>query len=84
MKTKRIFLCYSTQINVTPDNKRICIYEYYNIDLVEPDRIPEILENPNMYTMHQFSFDHVYDQDSTQLEVYENTAQPAVLSTLQV
>ena len=35
-----------------------------------------------MYTLHHFSFDHVYNQDSSQLEVYENTAKPAVLCTL--
>lgn len=32
----------------------------------------------------RFTFDHVYDQDSTQSEVYDQTAKPLVLSTLQV
>lgn len=32
----------------------------------------------------RFTFDHVYDQDSTQNEVYDQTAKPLVLSTLQV
>jgi hypothetical protein len=33
---------------------------------------------------YRFTFDHVYDQDSTQGEVYDQTAKPLVLSTLQV
>lgn len=33
--------------------------------------------------MHTFSFDHVYDQENTQEEVYENTARQAVMSTLE-
>ena len=56
--------------------------EYYNYELVDPQNIKEYMENTNMYTLHHFSFDHVYNQDSSQLEVYENTAKPAVLSTL--
>lgn len=59
------------------------IYEYYNIDLYEPEKIPEIINNSAMYTTHQFSFDYVYDQDSSQLEVYENAGKPAVSSILQ-
>jgi hypothetical protein len=32
----------------------------------------------------RFTFDHVYDQDSSQQEVYNQSARPLVLSTLQV
>ncbi len=71
-------------MQVSPDNRKICIYEYYNIELVEPEALQEYVENPNNYTMHQFSFDYVYDQDNTQEDIYENTAKSAVLSTLQV
>jgi hypothetical protein len=37
-----------------------------------------------IYVSCRFTFDHVYDQDSTQNEVYDQTAKPLVLSTLQV
>ena len=33
---------------------------------------------------HTFAFDHVYDAQSTQEEVYTNTAQCAVMSVLKV
>lgn len=36
-----------------------------------------------LYATYRFTFDHVYDQDSTQNEVYDQTAKPLVLSTLQ-
>lgn len=30
--------------------------------------------DPNMYAEHTFSFDYVYSENSTQEEVYNNTA----------
>lgn len=39
--------------------------------------------DPNMYAEHTFSFDWVYCEDSTQEEVYENTAKGSVLSVLE-
>ncbi|CAD8077157.1 unnamed protein product [Paramecium sonneborni] len=74
---------FISTIQVSPDHKKICLYEYYNIDLVEPEHLEDYLNNPNSYTMHTFSFDYVYDQDNTQEEVYENTARNAVQSALQ-
>jgi hypothetical protein len=35
-----------------------------------------------VYNTHQFTFDHVYDQNASQQEVYEKSAKEAVLSTL--
>ena len=35
-----------------------------------------------VYNTHQFTFDHVYDQNASQREVYEKSAKEAVLSTL--
>jgi len=66
------------------DRKRISIYEYYNIEAIDPANVGEYLENNNMYTTHSFTFDRVYDPSSTQSEVYDNTAKPAVMSVLQV
>ncbi len=52
--------------------------------MIDPAHLSEYAETTNMYTMHSFTFDHVFDQDSTQNQVYEITAQPAVMSVLQV
>lgn len=39
--------------------------------------------NGTPYATHVFTFDHVYDQDSTQQQVYDNTARAVVDSSLQ-
>lgn len=36
-----------------------------------------------IYATHRFTFDYVYDQDARQVDVYNNTAREAVMSTLQ-
>ena len=40
-------------------------------------------ENPQTCQCHSFRFDYVYDQDSTQDFVYENTAKHTVMSSLE-
>jgi kinesin family protein 3/17 len=39
--------------------------------------------NPHLSVWQTFTFDHVYDQNSTQEGVYENTAKQAVWSVLE-
>lgn len=39
---------------------------------------------PGPYSTHSFTFDHVYDQHSTQKKVFETTARSVVDSALQV
>lgn len=39
--------------------------------------------NPHLCVWQNFTFDYVYDQDSTQEFVYENTAKPAVCSVFE-
>ena len=58
--------------------------EFYSLDYQEYSTAQEILENTNRYTIHPFTFDHIFTEDSTQLDVYEYTAKPAVLSILKV
>ena len=41
------------------------------------------MENPNLFQIHRFTFDHTFDMDASQQEVYEITAKPAVLSILE-
>ena len=38
----------------------------------------------NLYATYRFTFDRVYDTDTSQDEVYLNSARPAVLQTVQV
>ncbi|KAK9829931.1 hypothetical protein WJX72_008705 [[Myrmecia] bisecta] len=41
------------------------------------------LDNGLVFATYRFTFDHVYDPDSEQAQVYEHSAKGAVLSTLQ-
>jgi hypothetical protein len=70
--------------DVCPDQRSINLYEYFNLELVDPARIEEYIEDPDSYQTHTFTFDRVYDETATQEEIYETTAQEAVFSALEV
>ena len=74
---------FVSTVQVAPDNKQICLYEYHNIEQVPTLQLPAYFDNHNNYVPHQFTFDHVYDQTSTQQQVFENTALQSVLSALE-
>jgi hypothetical protein len=52
-------------------------------ELYERERQREWVDNPNLFQLHRFTFDNVFDMDSSQQEVYETTAKPAVISILE-
>ena len=54
------------------------LYEYYFVN-----RGSDVRSDPNMYTEHTFSFDRIYGQNSTQKEIYDNTAKDSVMSVLE-
>lgn len=74
---------FRSVIEVSPDNKRISLQEYLGAAANDEERDQDILENPGLATYHHFTFDFVYDQDSTQVQVYDRTARQAVLSVLE-
>ena len=49
----------------------------------EEERQREWVDNPNLFQLHRFTFDSVFDMDSSQADVYETTAKPAVISILE-
>lgn len=57
--------------------------EYLGAEIKEDGRQRDIAVNPNICVSHTFKFDHVYDQESSQKFVYENTAKSAVTSVLE-
>ncbi len=68
---------------MTNDNKSCNLVEYLGAELSERERQREWVENPNLFQLHRFTFDYVFDMDSNQQEVYEQTAKPAVISILE-
>ena len=74
---------FSPIVSVSPDRKQISIQEYLGAASNDMEREQDIQDNPGLVTYHHFTFDSIYDQDSTQVQVYENTARAAVLSVLE-
>lgn len=70
-------------VNVSPDHKSCAIMEYLGAEVSEYERQRDIDSNPHLCVWQSFTFDHVYDQHSTQENVYECTAKPAVWSVLE-
>ena len=68
---------------VSQDHKSISLAEYLGAELDEIERQREWEEKPHLFQLHRFTFDSVFDLDSTQLDVYNQTAKPAVMSVLE-
>ena len=77
------YVPFNSVVNVSTDQKRCTITEYLGAETEEAGRQQDMYENPHLVQNHTFTFDCVYDENSTQEKVYENTARPAVLSTLE-
>ena len=70
-------------INVSPDNHSCAIMEYLGAEVNESEKQKDIDSNPHLCVWQTYSFDYVYDENSTQEFVYENTAKQAVQSVLE-
>lgn len=57
--------------------------EYLGQEIDERERARDIEMNPHLCIWQSYSFDYVYDQESTQDLVYNKTAKPAVQSVLE-
>ncbi len=68
---------------VSQDQKSISLAEYLGAELDEIERQREWVEQPNLFQLHRFTFDQVFDLDSNQIDVYTLTAKPAVQSVLE-
>jgi hypothetical protein len=69
-------------IAVVSQNSQISLVEYLGCSYSEADRQREWIENPNYFQYHRFTFDRIFDIDSTQDEVYGISALPAFESVL--
>ena len=68
---------------VSPNNTMITIFEYMGGSTDELERQHELIHNPSIFLQHKFFFDYVFDQETTQLEVYLKTAKPLVSSLIE-
>lgn len=65
------------------ENKMCSLVEYIGAELDEAGRQREWIQSPQMFQIHRFVFDEVFDTEATQEEVYNLSAKPAVLSVLE-
>ena len=68
---------------ISSDRAMITILEYMGSSTDELERQHELIHNPSIFQHHRFTFDYVFDQDTTQLELYLKAAKPTVLSLLE-
>jgi len=52
-------------VSVSPDNKSCAIMEYLGAEVSEQERQRDMDANPHLSVWQTFTFDHVYDQNST-------------------
>lgn len=76
-------LPFRSIVLISNESKSCNLVEYLGAELSEKERQREWIDNPNLFQIHRFSFDHVFDMDSGQKEVYEITAKPAIMSCLE-
>ena len=70
-------------MQVGVENRSIRIMEYFGREVDDKERAKDIEMNPHLSIWHTYSFDQVYDMDSSQEHVYESTAKHAVRSVLE-
>ena len=68
---------------VSEDHKSISLAEYLGAEFSELERQRQWIEEPNLFQLHRFTFDSIFDMDSLQEDVYNITAKQAVQSVLE-
>jgi kinesin family protein 3/17 len=80
MREKDSSLPFRSIASVSEDKKTISLIEYLGIEFDEASKQKEFEEYPNHFLPHPYTFDYIFDMDSTQEDVYQISAVPAVES----
>ena len=68
---------------VSKENHTCSLVEYLGVELDEEKRQKEWISNPQLFQLHRFTFDEVFDINTSQDEVFNISAKPAVISVLE-
>ena len=68
---------------VSKENHTLSLVEYLGGELDEAKRQQEWVSNPKLFQYHRFTFDEVFDKDTSQEEIFNISAKPAVNSVLE-
>ena len=80
MREKDSSLPFRSIATVSEDKSTISLIEYIGLEFDEASKQKELVDNPSRFLPHPYTFDHIFDMDSSQEEVYEIAAVPAVES----
>ena len=80
MREKDSSLPFRSIASVSEDKRTISLIEYLGIEFDEASKQKEFIDYPNHFLPHPYTFDHIFDMDSTQEDVYQIAAVPAVES----
>ena len=82
MTEKDSSLPFRSIASVSDDKTTISLLEYLGFEFDEALKQKEIIDNPSNFLPHPYTFDHIFDMDSTQDDVYKISAVPAVESLI--
>jgi len=82
MSEKDSSLPFRSVASVSDDKTTISLIEYLGFEFEEALKQKEIVDNPSLFLPHPYTFDHIFDMDSTQEDVYQIAAVPAVESLI--
>ena len=68
---------------ISKENHTCSLVEYLGVELDEEKRQKEWISNPKLFQLHRFTFDEVFDLNTSQEEVFNISAKPAVISVLE-
>ena len=80
MREKDSSLPFRSIASVSEDKSTISLIEYLGLEFDEASKQKELVDNPSRFLPHPYTFDYIFDMDSSQEEVYEIAAVPAVES----
>ena len=83
IREKDSSLPFRSIASVSEDKSTLSLIEYLGLEFDEASKQKELIDNPNHFLPHPYTFDHIFDMDSTQEEVYQIAAVPAVESLIE-
>ena len=82
MREKDSSLPFRSVASVSDDKTTISLIEYLGFEFDEASKQRDLIDNPSHFLPHPYTFDHIFDMESTQDDVYKTAAVPAVESLI--
>ena len=83
IREKDSTLPFRSIANVSEDKSTISLIEYIGFEFDEASKQKELIDFPNHFLPHPYTFDYIFGMNSTQEEVYEIAAVPSIESLVE-